>query len=213
MPPARNPEPAVSASAADCGNGRHAGFPVNEKFATSRSCCNPGQARGCGIFFPTHCHLQSPLVRSLGFGGQGVDLRGVMADYNETEAALPECVQVRAAVGHQSNGCAAVKCCASSVHIVEMRAPLDEQHAICGPPNRFVKHRRLSSSRNQRNSVPMIGHPAKPLDSLSTERRVTPHATGPRKRQSVVLHCVVSGCRFPWAHYRCARVEVKRPER
>ena len=126
---------------------------------------------------------------------------------------MPECFQVRVAIGHQGNGCAAVECCPPSVHVVEVRASFEEQHTVCRSLYRLVKHRRLSPRWNESNPVPVVAHLPQPLHRLAPERRVAPHPAVPRQRQPVIGNRVVLGRRFPRSHYRGARVEVKRSER
>lgn len=125
---------------------------------------------------------------------------------------MPECVQVRASVGHQCYGCAAVEIRPPTVHVVEVRAPLEEKHAVCRSPYRFVEHSRLGARRNQSNPVPVVAHAPQPLHGLAAEWRVAPHAASPRPRQAIVLHRVMLGRRVPGPHHRSARVKIKGTE-
>ena len=125
---------------------------------------------------------------------------------------MPERVQVVAAVGRQCYRGAAVEVCAPSVHVVEVRAPFEEQHAVCCSPHRFVEHRRLGARRDQGHPVSVGAHPPQPLNRLAAERRVAPHPPGPRQRQAVVSYRVVLGRRVPRSDYWRARVKVEGAE-
>lgn len=125
---------------------------------------------------------------------------------------MPECSQVVASVGHQGNGCAAVEIRPPSINVVEVRSPLEEQHAICRSPYCFVKHRRLGACRNQSYPVAVVTHSPQPLHSLAPKRRVTLNPASPGLAQAVIGYRVVRCRRLPRPDYWCARIKIERPE-